>query len=113
MTKERLQSLKEKHPEAMMVFEAELRAEKEREKCRRETFRRLVPSTYIERLSRDLPDSGEKDEYLRKLGNLKWLMIASKLGGAGYGGGIVLKNLSRSYSGAYGAFEVELEQLDR
>jgi len=46
-TKERYQTLKEKHPEALMVFQTELRLEKERERHRRATFERLVPSAYI------------------------------------------------------------------
>ena len=37
----------EKHPEALMVFQMELRLEKERERHRRATFERLVPSAYI------------------------------------------------------------------
>jgi hypothetical protein len=46
-TKERYQTPKEKHPEALMVFQTELRLEKERERHRRATFERLVPSAYI------------------------------------------------------------------
>ena len=107
-TKERYQNLKEKHPDALMVFQTELWVEKERERHRRETFDRLMPSAYIERQSRELPDSEEKDEYLRKLRNLKWLMIASGLGGLGYGGGIALGGLRNSYPEAYEAFEEEL-----
>lgn len=48
-TKERYQDLKEKQPEALMVFRTELRIEKESERHRRETFVRLMPSPYIER----------------------------------------------------------------
>ena len=43
-TKERYQDLKEKHPDALMVIETELRLEKESERHRRETFDRLMPS---------------------------------------------------------------------
>ncbi len=78
-TKERFQNLKDKHPEALMVFETELRLEKERERHRRDTFD-LMPSPYIERVEKELSDSEEKDKYLRKLRNLKWLMIASSWG---------------------------------
>ncbi len=42
-TKERFHNLKEKHPEALMVFQTELRLEKERERHRRESFERLIP----------------------------------------------------------------------
>ncbi|HZG61985.1 MAG TPA: hypothetical protein VEY13_00525 [Rubrobacteraceae bacterium] len=82
-TKERYQTLKEKHPEALMVFHTELRLEKERERHRRETFERLMPSAYLEQKKRELLDSEEKDKYIRKLRNRKNLMIASKLGGRG------------------------------
>lgn len=107
-TKERYRSLKEKHLDALMVFQTELRLEKERERHRRETFDRLMPSAYIERKKRELLDSEEKDKYIRKLRNLKWLMITSKLGGVGYGGGIALGGLRNSYPEAYERFQEEL-----
>ncbi len=71
----------------------------------------MLPSVYIERQNKELPDSEEKDEYLRKLRNLKDLMIASKLGGVGYGGGIALGELRNSYPEVYEAFEEELGNL--
>ncbi len=78
---------------------------------RRATFERLMPSPYIEQLKRKLPDSTEKNEYLRDLRNLKWLMIASsKLGGTGYGGGILKRGLSDKYPEAHEAFKEELGQ---
>jgi hypothetical protein len=107
-TKERYQTLKEKHPEALMAFKTELRLEKERERHRRETFERLMPSAYIDQKKRELLESEEKDKYIRKLRNLKWLMIASRLGGVGYGGGIALRGLRNSYPEAYEAFKEEL-----
>ena len=107
-SKERFQDLKEEHPEALMIFETELRIEKEWGQHRKETFERLMPSPYIEKHSRDFPDSEEKDKYLRKLRNLKWLMIASRLGGVGYGGGIALTGLKNSYPEAYEVFEEEM-----
>ena len=76
---------------------------------RRATFEKLMPSAYIEHLKRGLPDYEGKSEYLRDLRNLKWLMIASRrLGGTGYGGGILLRDLSDRYPEAHGAFEEEL-----
>ncbi len=76
---------------------------------RRKIFERLMPSPYIEQMKRELPDSTEKNEYLRDLRNLKWLMIASKrLGGTGYGGGILKRGLSDKYPEAHAAFEKEL-----
>ena len=108
-TKERYGSLKEKHPEALMAFQTELRLEKERERHRRVTFERLMPSAYIERQKRELLDYEEKDKYIRKLRNLKWLIIASKLGGLGYGGGIALGGLRNSYPEAYERLQEELK----
>ncbi len=107
-TKERFQSLKEKHPDAFIVFQTELRVEKEGERHRDETFQRLMPSPYIERKKRELPDSEDKEEYLRKLRNLKGLMVASSFGNVGYGGGIALGGLRNSYPEAYEAFKEEL-----
>ncbi len=107
-TKERYQNLKDKHPEALMVFENEIRIEKERERHRRETFGRLMPSPYIERKKRELPDSEGKEKRLRNLRNLKWLMIASKLGGVDYTGGMALTNFKNSFPEAYEAFKEEL-----
>ncbi len=109
-TKERFQNLKDKHPEALMVFENEIRLEKERERHRRETFDRLMPSSYIEQKRRELPDSEEKDKDLRKLRRLKWLIIASRLGGVDYGGGIALGGLRNSFPEACEAFEEELSR---
>ncbi len=78
---------------------------------RRATFERLMPSPYIEQLKRELPDSEGKNEYLRDLRNLKWLMIASsRLDGTGYGGGILLRGLSDRYPEAHEAFKEELAQ---
>ena len=91
-----------------MAFQTELRLEKERERHRRETFERVMPSAYIEQKKRELLDSEEKDKYIRKLRNLKWLMIASKLGDVGYEGGIALGDLRNSYPEAYKAFQEEL-----
>ncbi len=107
-TKERYRDLKEKHPEALMVFETELMVEKEREDHRKETFDRLIPSPYIERQSTQLPDSVEKQKYLKKLRNLKWLTIASRLGSVGYAGGMALTDFRNGYPEACEAFEEEL-----
>jgi hypothetical protein len=107
-TKERFQNLKDKHPEALMVFQTEIRLEKEEEKHRRETFDRLMPSLYIERQRRELPDSEDKEKRLKNLRNLKWLMICSRLGGVGYAGGIALTNFKNGFPEAYEAFKDEL-----
>ncbi len=109
-TKERYRDLKDKHPDALMVFENEIRLEKERERHRRETFDRLMPSSYIEQKRRELLDSEDKKKHLRKLRNLKRLMIASRLGGVGYAGGIALTNFRNGFSEAHEAFKEELGQ---
>ncbi len=76
---------------------------------RRKIFERLMPSPYIEQKKRELPDYEGKNEYLRDLRNLKMLMIASsRLGGTGYGGGILLRGLSDRYPEAHEAFQEEL-----
>jgi hypothetical protein len=75
---------------------------------RKETFERLMPSAYIERVKKELPDYEGKSEYLRDLRNLKWLMIASRMVGTGYGGAILLRGLGDSYPEAHEAFEKEL-----
>ena len=92
-----------------MVFEAELRVEKEREQHRKETFEKLMPSACIERLRREWPDSEGKEKTMRKLRNLKWLVIASRLGGVGHVGGIALGGLRNSYPEAYEVFKGELD----
>ncbi len=77
----------------------------------RKIFERLMPSPYIEQMKRELPDSTEKNRYLSDLRNLKRLMIgSSRLGGTGYGGGILLRGLSDRYPEAHEAFKEELEQ---
>ena len=90
------------------MLQTELRVEKERERYRRATFERLMPSACIERKSGELPDSEAKEKYLRKLRNFKWLMISLRLGSVGYAGGIALGGLRNSYPEAYEAFEGEL-----
>ena len=95
-----------------MAFKTELRLEKERERHRRETFERLMPSAYLEQMKRELLDSEENAKYIRKLRNLKNLMIASKLGGVGYGGRIALGSLKKSYPEAYERFQEELRGSD-
>ncbi len=67
-----------------------------------------MPSQYIDRRRRDLPDSEEKERYLRKLRNLKSLMISSRLGGVGYTGGMALTNFKNGYPHAYEVFKEEL-----
>src|SRR5215216_6356236 len=65
-TKERYQYLKEKHPEAVMAFQAEIRWEKEEEQHRRKTLERYRHSAYIEEVER-WPESEARASYLRDL----------------------------------------------
>lgn len=107
-TKERYQSLKEIHPEAVMAFEAEIRWEKEEEQRRREILERHRCSPYIEEVE-GWPDSEAKDSYLRDLKRLRDLMIhLKKLGYGSYLLGLAIANLRTKYPEAYEAFAEEL-----
>ena len=55
-TKERYQSLKEKHPEAVLAFESEIRRDKEREQHRRETLEAYRHSVYIRIAAAGVPE---------------------------------------------------------
>jgi hypothetical protein len=108
-TKERYQYLKEKHPEAVLAFEAEIRWEEEEEQHRKETLERYRYSAYIEAVER-WPDSEAKDSYLRELNRLRDLMIHSKkLGYGGFAMAMIYGKLKNKYQEAYEAFERELE----
>lgn len=109
-TKERYKSLKEKHPEALMAFETELRLEKEKEELRREALRMYEHSPYIEEVE-GWPESKEKDSYLKDLKRLRDLMIHSKLGYGSYPSGLAMTNLRNRYSQAYETFNKELRGL--
>ena len=109
-TKERYKSLKEKHPEALMAFETELRLEREKEELRRETLRKYEHSPYIEEVE-GCPESKEKDSYLKDLKRLRYLMIHSKLGYGSYPSGLAMTNLRNRYPQAYEAFNKELRAL--
>ena len=110
-TKERYQSLKEKHPEPLMAFEAELRWEKERERLRQEALEKhRHPFPYIEEVER-WPESETRDHYLRDLRQLRDVMGHSKVGYIGYAGGAILGTLRSRYPEAHEAFERELEDL--
>ena len=109
-TKERYQSLKDKHPEAVMAFERELRQEKAREQHRRETLEKYRHSPYLEEVE-GWPSSEAKDRYLKDLKQLKDVMIHSNLGYIGYAGGAILGALRSKYPQAHEAFEKELADL--
>ncbi len=55
-------SVQEKHPEALLAFQTELRLEKEKEERRRNTLEKYEHSAYIEQIER-WPDSAQKDKY--------------------------------------------------
>jgi hypothetical protein len=103
--------LKEKHPEALLAFEAELRWEKEDEQHRREILERYKYSPYIEEVE-GWPDSEAKENHLRHLRQLRDVMVQSqKLGYGGFAMNMIYKKLKDKYPQAYEAFEKELEDL--
>ena len=69
-TKERYQKLKDKHPEALMAFEAELRWEREEAQLRQEAIEKYSHSPYIAEVEK-WPDSEGKDRYLTDLKRLR------------------------------------------
>jgi hypothetical protein len=110
-TKERYQALREKHPEALMAFEAELRWEKEREKLRQEELERYnCPSPYIEEVE-GWPATELRNHYLKDLRQLRAVMVHSKVGYIGYAGGAILGTLKGRYPEAHEVFKKELEDL--
>ncbi len=110
-TKERYQSLKEKHPEAVLAFEREIRRDKEREQHRRETLERYRLSPYIELQRQVYPNNPDKDDYLKSLERLRHVMILFKMGYGSREMNMLRVNSSRRYSEAYEAFKRELEDL--
>ncbi len=108
-TKERYHQLRDKHPEALMAFEAELRWEREEEQLRRETLEKYKDSPYIAEVE-GWPDSEGKDKYLRDLKRLKDIMIRSrKLRYGGYTMGMIYGKLRDRYPIAHEVFSRELE----
>ena len=106
-TKERYRSLKDKHPEALMAFEAELGLAKEKEQLRRETLRKYRQSPYIEEVE-GWPDSKEKDCYLRDPKRLRDLMVHSRMGYGSYPSGLAMANFRSTYPKAHEVFKEEL-----
>ncbi len=110
-TKERYQKLRDKHPEALMAFEAELRWEEEEEQLRRETLERFALSAYIAEVE-GWPDSEGKDRYLQHLKRLRDIMIRTKkLGYGSYAMGMIYGKLKNKYPEAHKVFSRELEGL--
>jgi hypothetical protein len=107
-TKERYESLKGKHPEALMAFEAELRQEKDEEQHRRETLEKYSYSPYIEEVE-GWPDSEAKDCYLKDLKRLRDVMLhLRKLRYGGFAMGMIYGKLKNKYPEAHQAFNEEL-----
>jgi hypothetical protein len=107
-TKERYQRLRDKHPEALMAFEAEIRWEREEQQLRRETFERYRDSPYLEEQGRAYPENPDKERYLEKIGRLRYLMILKKLGYVDRMIAMAFTNLRNAYPEAHEAFEKEL-----
>ncbi len=108
MTKERYRQLREKYPEAYEAFESELWEEKGRDQRKIRTRRNLVPSPYIERMTRELPDSQEKKKYLEELSSFKTAMIHMKLGYGSQPMAYILTIWKDRYPEAHEAFQEEL-----
>ncbi len=112
---ERYLNLKEKHPEAVMAFEAELREEKERQRLRQETKRQKTldkhrQSAYLREKMERLLESEDGERQLRGLMRLRDLMIQTKMGYGSQVTGYYKANLRDKYPNAYEAFEEELGQ---
>lgn len=112
---ERYLDLKEKHPEAVRAFEAELREEKEWERSyqetkRQETLERHKQSAYLREKMKRLPESEDGERQLRGLMRLRDLMIHSKMGYGSQVTGYYKANLRNKYPEAYEAFQEELGQ---
>jgi hypothetical protein len=100
--------LKDKHPEAVMAFQAELWWEKEKQQHRRKISERYRHSSYIDEVQ-GWPDSEAKDSYLRDLKRLRDVMIHSKkLGYGGFAMGMIYGKLKNKYPKAHQAFNEEL-----
>ncbi len=110
MTKEKYRELREKYPEAYVAFESELWEEKGRNQSKIRTRRNLMPSPYIEQMTRELPDSQEKKKYLEELSRFKTAMIHMKLGYGSQPMAYILTIWKDRYPEAYEAFEEELGQ---
>jgi hypothetical protein len=110
-TKERYQVLKEKHPEPLIAFRAELRWEKDSERLRQQALERYSrPSSYIGEVE-GWPKSEARGRYLKDLRQLRDVMIHSKVGYIGYAGGAILGALRSRYPEAHDVFKKELEDL--
>ena len=110
---ERYLNLKEKHPDAVMAFEAELTEEKElqqvlKETKWQETLERHRQSPYLREQMEELLETDEKQ--LRELMMLRDLMINLKKGLGSEAMGYMRTSLRNKYPLAYEAFEEELRQ---
>lgn len=108
MSKEGYQQLRERHLQAYEAFVSELWEEKGRYQSRIKTRRDLVPSPYIEQMARKLPDSEEKEKYLKGLRRAKDAMIDMKLGYGSQAMSYLIADWKDRYPEAYEAFEEEL-----
>ncbi len=110
---ERYLNLKEKYPEAVIAFRAELREEKELQQSRKETkwqeiLEKHRQSPYLREQMEQLLESDEKQ--LRELMRLRDLMIHLKKGYGGQAMSYLKVHLRDKYPEAYEAFQEELRQ---
>lgn len=110
-TKQRYQRLKESHPEAVIAFEREINQEKERERLRQETLERYRNSPYLELQRQVYPNNPDKNDYLKALERLRYIMILFKLGYGSREMSMLRVNSGNRFPDAYEAFEKELEDL--
>jgi len=110
---ERYFDLKEKYPEAVIPFEAELEEEKEVQRLRQEikwqqTLEKHKQSAYLREKMEQLLETDEKQ--LRELMKLRDMMIHSKKGYGGQAMAYLKANLRNRYPLAYERFQEELGQ---
>src|SRR5215212_3898594 len=96
------QRLKSRYPRAYSAFG---------EERRRETLQRHEHSPYIELQRQVYPRNPDKDDYLKSLERLRYVMILFKLGYGSREMNMVKVNSSRRYPEAHEAFERELVDL--
>ena len=108
---ERYLNLKEKYPEAVIAFKAELQEEQESQRLRKETkwqqtLERHKQSPYLREKMEQLLESDEKQ--LRELMRLRDMMINLKSGYGGQAMSYLKVSLRNKYPLAYETFEEEL-----
>ncbi len=110
---ERHLDLKERYPEAVIAFKAELREEKEWERSykeakRQESLERHKQSAYLKEKIEQLSGSEDGERQLRELMRLRDLMIRWKMGQGSEAMGYMRVSLRSKYPEAYESLKEEL-----